>query len=251
MQIYSVDSVIGIEERTGKRWVYEPFFSFSREGSDRRSYTTTSRIAPTDRNETYVSVTGHVNQALQLPVETLSLELTCTNAGLPRDRLKEGMITLPSPGIPSVTDLTNLTQPTLDVPPPVHEHPDFLWQFLSHLSYNRMSVATPEALRGVLSLYDWSKTEASRRRLAGLKNVTWNSREMLRRGSIIRGAEVRLEIEEGHFEDEGDLCLFGLVLSEFFSLYATINSFIDVTILLTPSGRRYEWKSKKGQLPPV
>jgi type VI secretion system protein ImpG len=208
-------------------------------------------MAPTDRHETYIALGGQMNEDLHLPAETLSIELTCTNGSLPRERLKEGMITQPSAAVPAVTDLTNLTQPTLDVSPPTREHPEFLWQFVSHLSFNRMSVASAEAMRGVLSLYDWSGSDANRRKLAGLKNVTWKPREMLRRGAIVRGAEVVLEIEEDHFEDEGDIGLFGLVLSEFFGLYATINSFVDVTIVLAPSGRRYEWKSKKGQLPPV
>jgi len=161
------------------------------------------------------------------------------------------MVNRPSSSIPSVIELSNLTQPTLDVPPPVHEHPDFLWRFLSHISFNRMSVATVEALRGVLSLYEWTGSQANQRRLAGLRSVEWLPRETLHRGSILRGAEVVLEVEEGHFEDEGDLCLFGLILNEFFSLYATINSFVNLTIVLMPSGKRYEWQSKKGQLPPV
>lgn len=251
IQAYSVDEVVGIEERTGKRWSYEPFFSFNREGPDRRAFTTTTRMAPSDRYETYIAISGNVGQDLQLPVETLSLDLTCTNGSVPRERLKEGMINQPSNNIPSVVNLSNLTQPTLDVQPPVHEHPDFLWQFLSHLSFNRMSVATAEALRGVLALYEWTGSQANQRRLSALRSVEWRPRETLNRGAILRGAEVVLELEEGHFEDEGDLCLFGLVLSEFFSLYATINSFVAVTIVLMPSGKRYEWHSKKGQLPPV
>lgn len=249
--VYNVDSVLGMEERTGKRWEYEPFFSFSRDGAESRSYTTSTRMAASDRYETYVAVSGNIDEDLQLPVETLSLDLTCTNGSLPRERLKEGMITQPSPAIPNVVELSNITQPTLDVPPPVHEHPHSLWQFLSHLSFNRMSVANADALRGVLSLYEWTGSEANKRRLEGLRDVEWKPRETFHRGAILRGAEVVLELEEGHFEDEGDVCLFGLVLNEFFSLYATINSFVAVTIVLMPSGKRYEWHSKKGQLPPV
>ncbi len=251
MYVYSVDAVVGIEERTGNRTSYEPYYDFSREGTDRRTFTTTTRKAPSDRFETYVSIGGHVRPDLKLPVETLSMELTCTNGTLPRERLKEGMITEPSAAIPSVVELTNLTQPSLEVNPPLHEHPEFLWQLLSHLSFNRMSIASLEALRGVLGLYEWTGSEANKKRLAGIRNVEWNSREAFQRGAVLRGSEVILEVEEGHFENEGDLCLFGLVLSEFFCLYATINSFVDVTIVLMPSGKRYEWRSRKGQLPPI
>lgn len=251
MNVYSVDTVVGIEERTGKRWTYEPYYTFNRDDSERRTFTTTARRSPSERFETYVTLSGAISSELTMPVETLSLETTCTNGSLPRERLKEGMINRPSPAVPSVVELSNLTQPSLDVAPPAYEHPGSLWHLLSHLSFNRMSVATAEALRGVLRLYEWSGSEANRRRLEGLRKVSWQPKEMLHRGAILRGSEVVVEIEEGYFESEGDLCLFGLVLSEFFTLYATINSFVDLAITLTPSGKRYEWPSRKGQLPPV
>ena len=251
MHVYSVDAVTGIEERTGNRWTYEPYYSFKSEGTERRTFTTTTRKAPSERFETYLALGGAVQSDLTMPVETLSLEITCTNGTLPRERLKEGMITQPGRGVPSVVELSNLTQPSLEVRPPLHEHPEFLWQLLSHLSFNRMSVASPESLRGVLELYEWTGSEANRRRLAGIRNVEWRSRETIHRGAVVRGSEVVIEIDDGHFEDEGDLCLFGLVLSEFFCLYATINSFVDVTIVLMPSAKRFEWPSRKGQLPPI
>ncbi|HEX9007354.1 MAG TPA: type VI secretion system baseplate subunit TssF, partial [Bacteroidota bacterium] len=64
-----------------------------------------------------------------------------------------------------------------------------------------------------------------------------------------RGTEVTVEVNDGHFADEGDLCLFGLVLSEFYSLYATINSFVHLTIVTKPSEQRFRWQPARGSLP--
>jgi len=100
-------------------------------------------------------------------------------------------------------------------------------------------------------LYEWTGTAANKRRLAGIRDVAWVPKEMMYRGGVIRGAEVTVEIEEDHFVDEGDLCLFGSILSEFLSMYATINSFVHVTLVQMPSGKRYEWHSKNGQRTPL
>ena len=81
--------------------------------------------------------------------------------------------------------------------------------------------------------------------------VTWEHREQVHRGTIVRGAEVVVEIIEDHLADEGDVCLFGHVMSEFFRLYATINSFVHLTIVTIPSGRIYAWHPEKGTKSPI
>jgi type VI secretion system protein ImpG len=109
-----------------------------------------------------------------------------------------------------------------------------------------MSIATLKAMRGILELYDWTGSEANRRRIAGLRNVTWAPKEVLYRSAVVRGAEVTVEIQDGHFADEGDICLFGLILSEFLSAYATINSFVHLHIVTKPSELHYHWEPRKG-----
>ena len=89
------------------------------------------------------------------------------------------------------------------------------------------------------------------RRIEGLRAVTWKPKETVHRGGIVRGAEVTVEVQDGHFPDEGDLHLFGTVLSTFFSMYATLNAFIHLALVTVPSGRRYVWQPQKGSLPPL
>jgi len=79
--------------------------------------------------------------------------------------------------------------------------------------------------------------------------VEWEPSERLDRGSIRRGVDVEIEIEDGHFADEGDLVLFGNVLSRFLSTYATINTFVHLTILSHPSNRSLTWDPLDGTLP--
>jgi type VI secretion system protein ImpG len=249
IEVYNIEAVMSVEEATGKRHRYLPFFSFrhSENGED-RYYTMATRVGPSDRYETYISVFGQKEENGGLPVETLSLEVTCTNGALPREKLQEGMITQPAPDFTNIAIFRNLTQPTLDLHPPTEQHRDFFWKLISHLSFNYMSVASKEALVGLLQLYDWTGTDANQRRIAGIREVSWAPKEMLHRGAVIRGAEVTIEVQDGHFADEGDLWLFGTVMSRFFSMYATINSFVHLTLISMPSGKRYQWRPRNGRL---
>ena len=135
---------------------------------------------------------------------------------LPREALQEGMLNRLAPEHPDVVTPRNLTRPTLLLEPPGRGR--FLWELVSHLSFNHLTVASREALAGLLALYDWTRTDANARRLEGLKDVRWAHKEKLRGGAVLRGTEVTVEVQEGHFADEGDLCLFGMVLSRFLSL---------------------------------
>lgn len=253
VQTYDVQSVVGVEDETGIEHEYSRFFAFEHDTEDRqddRYYTTRRRLGPADRPSVYLSLgDAHLRALRDVPAETLTLGVRCTNGTLPREELKEGMINRLPPDVPAVAAPRNLTRPTLLHPPPHQDEADFFWKLISHWSFNYQSVASTEAIVGLLELYDWRNDEPNRRRLAGLRDVTWEAKDILESGAVLRGVEVTLEVEEGHFADEGDLCLFGLVLSRFLSSYATLNSFVHLTIITNPSEQRYEWTPHRGNRP--
>lgn len=248
--VYDIEEVIGIEDGTARRHTFTPFLSFKHDarpgGGD--AYVTRRRMGPMDRPETYISLSDSAPDAGSPPrVQTLSLKIRCTNGSLPREKLQEGALDKLAPDVPQLVQPTNITQPTLILYPPVERHQDFYWRLISHWSFNHLSVASRDALVGLLSLYDWSGTEANRRRYSGITDVRWAPKDVPFRGAVMRGAEVTLAIQDGHFED-GELNLFGAVISSFFSLYATINSFVHLVIELTPSGKRFEWYPTRGAM---
>jgi len=252
LQTYDVQSVIGVENATGHEHDYSRFFEFQHDedGETGRYFTTSRRQGPADRPSVYLSLgDAHLRALSDVPAETLTLGVRCTNGTLPREHIKEGMINRLPPDVPSIVQPRNLTQPTLQHEPPHQEEADFFWKLISHWSFNYQSVASPEAIRGLLELYDWRDDEANRRRLSGLRDVSTEAKDILEDGAVLRGVEVTLEVQEGHFADEGDLCLFGLVLSRFLSTYATLNSFVHLTILTNPSEQRYEWTPNRGTQP--
>ena len=250
IHVYDIEHVLGIEDMTGKRHEYLPYFSFRHtKAPELRYFTETSRIGPTDHYETYVVLDSGEDDPSVLAVESLSLDLRCTNGSLPKERLQKGMINQLAPEVAKVATPVNLIQPSLILYPPTKRQRDFFWKMISHWSFNYQTVASKEALTGLLALYDWTDTQANPRRIAGIHKVKWTPKEVMHRGGILRGVEVTLHIQEGHFADEGDLCLFGLVMSRFLTMYATLNSVVHLTIEMIPSGSKYQWQPKHGTQP--
>jgi len=249
VSVYSIQDVVGTVSSTGQRKSYQPFLSMRHDTGNEPVYSETARIGPTGSYDTFLSIGGVGASIEELAEETLTVEVRCTNGNTPREELREGDITEPGSGYVNVASFRNLTQPSRELLPPLDRHPRLYWMLVSHLAHNRTSVLSVEALKRTLALYDWADTPATRRRIEGIRRVEWEPSERLDRGSIRRGVDVEIEIEDGHFADEGDLVLFGNVLSRFLSTYATINTFVHLTILSHPSNRSLTWDPLDGTLP--
>ncbi len=249
MDIYDVVGVVGVEERTGRKQEYFPFYRFARVLEKDRRYFTQSFRQSADGRSTYLSIVEDEVTVGDAKTEVLSVDIRCSNGSLPREKVQEKAINQLAPNVPQIAETANLNQPSLIRYPPGDRKGGFFWQLISHFSLNFLSVATRDALTTILSLYDWSDSDANRRRIRGVRSVSWTPKEVAHRGAVMRGAEVTIELEEDHFADEGDICLFGLIISEFFSAYATINSFVHTRLITYPSERSYEWRPTQGIKP--
>lgn len=249
IEAYDVTSVVGIEEGTGRRRTYARSFGLSADAE--RAFDVLRRPGATPGLDLYLQLASADLDAGTPTPETLSVSLRCTNGALPYEALRPGALDRLAPTAPQLAAVTNLDRPSLTRRPPVDRHPDLLWALLAHWSFSHGSIATPEALTGLLELYDWADSDASRRRRRGITDVTWAPAETLHRGAVRRGAHVTVTVADGHFADDGDLALFGLILSEMLSLYATINAFVHLTIETTPSGQSMTWTPDRGRRPLV
>ncbi|MEI8393947.1 MAG: type VI secretion system baseplate subunit TssF [Rhodospirillaceae bacterium] len=139
-----------------------------------------------------------------------------------------------------------LTKPTRQFEPPLGGQT--LWRLVSHLSVNRLSLASGEAglaaLREILCLYAAYDDAGVRGQLAGLSGLA--CREVVRRiGSeawrgFCRGTEIQLELDEARFVGSHPF-LLASVLNRFFGLYAAVNSF--TRLVLTSRQRHGVWKA--------
>lgn len=260
---YSVTEVVGVEDATGRRLPFTPYYSFRHvekplaTRQDRPTVSdgqaqpnpprhfTLSRRRGAARRDLYISLNGtELNDLSETDALTLTVTAQCTNGMLPHASLREGEIWQVAAGHPQTVRVASLMRPT-----PHRDAPDrdqYYWLFLSHLVSSLQSITTRNALQEVLRLYDWTDRAGNRNRIAGIQSVHRRSKEIVDRGSVIRGGELTLSVRDSAFSGTGDVCLFGDVLSTFLSQYVTINSFLHLTIQMAPSGRTYRWRKKRG-----
>jgi type VI secretion system protein ImpG len=252
-EVYTVDAVIGLIKGTAKRREYRPFLGFahslSRDVDDTAYYQTRlENSVAAEGTETFISFAAGGIETLA-DVETLTIDLTCTNRQLP-GKLKIGDIRMATGTSPSFARFKNITKIMPSVPPPLGT--DAFWRLLSHLTINYTSLARAESLRSVIGLYnframvDRQAEQASRLLLDALTRVEAKPTLRLFRGEPVRGMAVTVEVSEDGFSGEGDIYLFGTLLHEFFSLYASLNSFTQLTVRGTKYGEVYTWPPKAG-----
>lgn len=163
----------------------------------------------------------------------------CTNRGA-AEQIPAGSRLEMELGVP-VAAIICQTRPTTQLSPP--EDGETLWQLVSHLSLNHLSLdggaASLEALKEILRLYGGLRGAQGHQIIDAMESLS--TRRVVRRigaeswRGFCRGIEVTLEVND---ENVGaGLYLFTAVLSRFLGLYCGINLF---TQLVVSNPRRQE-----------
>ncbi len=239
-EVYAIDRVTATSP-DGREAEYAPFFAVKHgglRGGDRYWHSTRrpaadvappSDTAAVDRGtEAYLSFVD-LGFNPSAPADwTIHVETTCMNRDLPA-RLPFGggqpKLQL-APAAGPVTRVSCLTPPTPTVR--THLKEEGLWRLVSHLTLNHLSLTDStdgaDALREILTLYDFADSAVTRGVIEGVRQVS--GKRVLGRasGAVCRGVEVAVEFDEDRFTGNG-LYLFASVLDRFFSLYASVNTF--------------------------
>lgn len=237
LEVYSIDRVFASTH--GESRDYLPFFAI-KHGSDQhedRRYWYATRMGSDERlsrgdegTEVELSFVD-LDFNPSLPADSIvTVETTCLSRDLPA-RLPFGggqpRLSLPEGG--PLARIECLTAPTKTHRPPLRE--GAMWRIISHLSLNHLSISGGEdgadAMREILSLYDFVNSAETRMKIAGLVDVQ-GRRRTFRAGSdmpgaVLRGVEVEMLLDEEKFSDHG-LFLFASVLEQFMGLYCSVNS---------------------------
>lgn len=251
-QIYSVQKVTGFVQGTVQERAYMPFELFNPQVESTPVYSVHHRLSPLDgRVELQLSVAypGMEKTAL---IETLSLEILCTNASLP-DTLHVGDVRFPTETSSELAEFSNIRSPTAPVQPPLGKN--LLWRLLSHLFLNYLSIATVENLRSVIKLYIFVETRdrtavlANTQRVEGITSLEISDSERFVRGQMTRGQDIHLQLDRQRFAGEGDMFLFGSVLDVFFGNYSGINAYTRLTAEDTLRKEQFAWPVRLGDRP--
>lgn len=255
MEIYSVDSAVGVPEGPGERYPYHPFTSFSHGmlGKDARYYRLRRALSPVDDGlDTWISVSRPVDAGIGPGPEVLSLDVTATNRSLPA-QLKLGDVSQPTPASPTLARFRNITQVTKPIRPPLGT--ELHWRLVAHLAANRAPLDGADALRELLDLYnfqglvDQQSGRANRLRIEGIREVSVAGARRVVQGAPVRGSRAALVLEEDHFAGIGDAWLFARALDELLGAQVPINSFSELRVKLAPSQREYNFAPRSGGRP--
>ena len=252
--VYGVDRVdiLSGNHRDSRR--YLPFESFEYDvnnGAPVSYYRL--RLRPSHKDggtETYISFVRGEDASLP-QVETISMELTCTNRLLPR-ALHVGDINAHMDPAAGMVQCANITPVTPPFSPPLEG--DLLWRLLANMSLNYVALSDINALKAMISAYNFraphdpAHARMLDKLLKGMVAIGYTEVDRIYNGFPVRGARTRLALDQRAFAGEGGMYLFGAVLNEFFALYATVNSFHQLIVEEASCREEYRWAPRLGRV---
>ena len=237
-----VTRVEGIRLEQSLRHSYTPFLSYEHEMDGREKsgyYHIRRQVSVDDVPELLLGI----HRPMDSGPEIVSLDLICSNGRSVRE-VKAGDVRHPGENLPDSVSVSNLTTPKAPAWPSLEGRE--LWTLVHHLSLNYLSLDDPERFRALLAFYDREKTLANQRRVAGLTAVKIVPAEILFKGFPLRGVDMEITLDEGHFTGQGDLLMFAHVLSRVMAMYVPINSFCNLCVRELNSENVYTWPGIKG-----
>jgi type VI secretion system protein ImpG len=240
MEVFSVDQVSSLRPQQKEIAEYQPFYSFRhstrREGQQQTFWIGNRRPsvrANDDGSEIELALVDLSFRPARPATDTLTVRTTCTNRDLP-SRLQfgneAGDFELEA-GAP-IKRIVALRKPTSPIRPPLGKA--MQWRLISHLSLNYLSLVSEgrEAFQEILKLYDFTNSAYASRiveGITGLKSSSRFARVVSEDGfAFARGTRVEMELDEEQFVG-GGVYLFAAVIENFLALYASLNSFSQLT----------------------
>ncbi|MGK0481115.1 MAG: type VI secretion system protein ImpG [Planctomycetota bacterium] len=244
MEVHSIDRLTAVD-KDGESRDLRPFYGIDHgPGGDAapvfwhgvRRPSSVAAEKPDDGTEVYLQVVDLEFQASEMEGFALTAETTCTNRDLP-GRLPFGgghpRLALSAGG--AVESVECLTAPTRTRRPALGD--GARWRLISHLSLNHLSLSdeggSVESLRELLRLYDAYGTPETQKVIDAIQELRCEPTvARIHAGgqpSYCRGLAVTLVLDETKFSGSG-VFLFATVLERFLGLYASVNSFIQLTL---------------------
>ena len=244
MEVYSIDTVTSVSADGSSRDL-RPFYGIDHgpEGDTAPAFWQAARRPANEADEQedtgtelFLKVVDLDFRAADFEGSTLTAQTTCTNRDLPQ-KLPFGAghpnLSLVEGG--AIGDIVCLSAPTKPKRPSLDG--GTRWKLLSHLALNHLTLSTQggnvAALRELLRMQDSQDTAETQRLVQAILDLKCES--IVARVDVggqpahCRGLEVVLTLDETKFSGSG-LFLFASILERFFGLYATVNSFTQLTL---------------------
>lgn len=243
-QVYDIKEVSGYIQGGSTQRKYTPFNSFEQQNEDKHIYQVHRRRSILDnKEELYLQL--HYNEVKKIQKEILSLKISCTNGDLP-ERLQLGEISKPSDTSPELATFRDIIPCTMQIDAPANE--ETLWQLLSHLSVNLLTLSDIRTFKEMLMLYvfpnnrDKSRVAKNKKHIDAIEAFDVYPMDLVKRGYLIKGHQVVMEVRQDYFASLGDLYLFCSVILRFLSSYAALNTFVALEVKEKITGEQLRWE---------
>lgn len=236
MVAYAINDIVATNARTGERSQLTPLYDFSHRNDVGAYFATRESMTDKGLNRLQLSFGGIDDSNTQ----RLSCEMLAYNGDVPRQLIKENDLVETAENI-SYGKFTNITRPSAVLAPPGTD--DLHWQLIKYLSFNLQTFNDADKLQALLRNFDWSNKADNKKRIAGIKELTIIPAEQIVRGALRTGNEVHLLLDEENYATLGDAYVFSKILTEFFTLYADINSFMRIKINFVKGHQQWTWSS--------
>ncbi|KAJ9433914.1 type VI secretion system protein ImpG [Candidatus Pantoea symbiotica] len=249
-EIYSVDEVAASETLDKRRYV--PYRHFRQKGGmlqrkeswPERYFHTRVWRGVSGLYETLLMLGGDESETDRGEDDaTLFMNITCTNGNYPRMALEKAVFDGSAVTGNLTLQCTTRHPPSMPYYPPTTQL--FQWHVMSLLHPRALSQMINDAasLRAVLALFDWSNDDNNRRRISGIRHVSW--RQDYNASYHWHGVRIRVALDETQFSGTGDARLFCELLEQFLTQYASVVRFTQLTVLLTASGTEWAWPERR------
>lgn len=239
LEIHSIEKVTSTETDNPETKEFSPYFSYAhddiRDQKDafwyaRRMMSTDPNLPGTTIKLSFVDLDFNPDMPTS---ETAYARTWCTNRGL-ASFVYAGTLLSPEDTSPT-KEIVCLDQPT----PPIYPDRDGAsqWKLISQLSLNYLSLSSGKdsltALKEILTLYAGAAENTFPLEINNI--LALESRHVVRRfgkdawRGFVKGTAVTLTLDEPNFIKK-EAVLFSAVLSHFFGLYTTVNSFTELSI---------------------
>jgi type VI secretion system protein ImpG len=180
-----------------------------------------------------LSITDGRGRPLPPSADTLRVTLTHTDGDLPL-RLGVGQVNQPSPSAPGFAKYENI----LPISPPdaLRVGHDRHWRILALLAIQPRDLCSA---RGLSLLLELARGPKSARPLPEIRSVEARDSGKLLRQTLVPLRRVTITVDDSPFEHEGELFLFGNVLSRLFARPPESTTFSEVTLVGQHRGVRY------------
>ncbi len=255
-EIHSIVSVSGSSNEVESSREYAPFYSFTHgmETRKQKAFWHARRVPASREDLTGTDVLLSFRdldfKATHPPEEVVFAHTLCTNrtlaVQLPADARLQSDEAIP------VSRIVSVKKPTRPIDPPLGGQA--LWRLVSHLSLNHLSLTEEReslrALHEILGLYCFAESPAHWQQIRGIQAMA--QRQIMRRAptpdwkGFARGTEVTLTFDDENYAGSSAF-LLASVLSRFFGLHASTNSFTQLVMTrVAREGESNRWPPMAG-----